>query len=189
MCTEVSVLQLGFSKEANLYLQAGGVHKNTVRSTAVTPIDENEYIREAEGQINKVVTTGGTSRLASRKEIASYIFNKQVRIGCPESCAGLVMKLIVDNFYKNNPDMLGQDDKIRKYIRDFGYSLVHSSYWGQNGVVQEKPNVLKEGCFLQQKHWSTLENMKLLNRLEAEGTGAVRIIFSMPSSREARPYG
>ncbi len=41
----MSVLQLGFSKEANLYLQAGGVHKNTVRSTAVTPIDENEYIR------------------------------------------------------------------------------------------------------------------------------------------------
>ncbi len=61
-----------------------------------------------------MVTTGGTSRLASRKEIASYIFNKQVRIGCPESCAGLVMKLIVDNFYKNNPDMLGQDDKISK---------------------------------------------------------------------------
>ncbi len=63
------------------------------------------------------------------KEIASYIFNKQVRIGCPESCGGLdgeynknpvfsaaigSIKLIVDTFYKNNPDMLGQDGKISK---------------------------------------------------------------------------
>ncbi|QOD37843.1 cell division protein FtsA [Candidatus Wolbachia massiliensis] len=88
-----------------------------------------EQFREQKDPINKVVITGGTSRLASMKEIASYIFNKQVRIGCPESCSGLdgeydknpvfsaaigSIKLIIDTFYKNNPGMLGQDGKISK---------------------------------------------------------------------------
>lgn len=73
--------------------------------------------------------TGGTSQLTSMKEIAGYIFNKQVRIGCPESCSGLdgeydknpvfsaaigSIKLIVDTFYKNNSGILGQDGKMSK---------------------------------------------------------------------------
>jgi len=88
-----------------------------------------EQFREQKDTINKVVITGGTSQLTSMKEIASYIFNKQVRIGCPKSCSGLdgeydknpvffaaigSIKLIVDTFYKNNPGMLGQDGKISK---------------------------------------------------------------------------
>ncbi|NSM56677.1 cell division protein FtsA [Wolbachia endosymbiont of Atemnus politus] len=88
-----------------------------------------EQFWEQKDPINKVVITGGTSQLASIKEIASYIFNKQVRIGCPESCSGLdgeynknpvfsaaigSIKLIIDTFYKNNPGMLGHDGKISK---------------------------------------------------------------------------
>lgn len=88
-----------------------------------------EQFQEQKDPINKVVITGGTSQLTSMKEIAGYIFNKQVRIGCPESCSGLdseydknpvfsaaigSIKLIVDTFYKNNSGMLGQDGKINK---------------------------------------------------------------------------
>ncbi|NUY39305.1 cell division protein FtsA [Wolbachia endosymbiont of Litomosoides brasiliensis] len=87
------------------------------------------HFRKQQDPINKVVITGGTSRLASIKEIASYIFNKQVRIGYPESCSGLgseydknpvfsaaigSIKLIIDTFYKNNPDILSQNGKISK---------------------------------------------------------------------------
>ncbi|MDD9331491.1 MAG: cell division protein FtsA [Wolbachia sp.] len=79
--------------------------------------------------INRVVITGGTSQLASMKEIAGYIFNKQVRIGYPEQVNGLdgeydknpvfsaaigSIKLVIDTFYKNNAGMLGQDGKISK---------------------------------------------------------------------------
>ncbi|KDB19361.1 cell division protein FtsA [Wolbachia endosymbiont of Glossina morsitans morsitans] len=88
-----------------------------------------EQFQEQKDPINKVVITGGTSQLTSMKEIAGYIFNKQVRIGCPESCSGLdgeydknpvfsaaigSIKLIVDTFYKNNSGMLGQDGKMSK---------------------------------------------------------------------------
>lgn len=88
-----------------------------------------EQFQEQKDPINKVVITGGTSYLASIKEIASHIFNKQVRIGYPESCIGLdgeydknpvfsasigSIKLIVDTFYKNNSGMLGHDGKISK---------------------------------------------------------------------------
>ncbi|MDM8335035.1 cell division protein FtsA [Wolbachia pipientis] len=88
-----------------------------------------EQFREQKDPINKVVITGGTSRLSSMKEIAGYIFNKQVRIGCPESCNGLdgeydknpvfsasigSIKLIIETFYKNSSGMLGQDGKISK---------------------------------------------------------------------------
>ncbi|MGL9718036.1 MAG: cell division protein FtsA [Wolbachia sp.] len=88
-----------------------------------------EQFQKQKDPINKVVITGGTSRLTSMKEIASYIFNKQVRIGCPGSCNGLdgeydknpvfsaaigSIKLIVDTFYKNNSGMLGHDGKISK---------------------------------------------------------------------------
>ncbi|QKX03098.1 cell division protein FtsA [Wolbachia endosymbiont of Litomosoides sigmodontis] len=87
------------------------------------------HFQKQQDPINKVVITGGTSKLASIKEIASYIFNKQVRIGYPESCSGLdgeydknpvfsaaigSIKLIIDTFYKNNPSMLGQNGKISK---------------------------------------------------------------------------
>ncbi|MGL9726332.1 MAG: cell division protein FtsA [Wolbachia sp.] len=88
-----------------------------------------EQFQEQKDPINKVVITGGTSRLVSIKEIANYIFNKQVRIGYPELCSGLddeydknpvfsaaigSIKLIVDTFYKNNSGMLGYDGKISK---------------------------------------------------------------------------
>jgi cell division protein FtsA len=88
-----------------------------------------EQFEEQKDPINKVVITGGTSQLTSMKEIAGYIFNKQVQIGCPESVNGHdgeydknpvfsaaigSIKLIVDTFYKNNPGMLGQDGKISK---------------------------------------------------------------------------
>lgn len=88
-----------------------------------------EQFQKQKDPINKVVITGGTSQLASIKEIASYIFNKQVRIGYPGSCNGLdgeydknpvfsaaigSIKLIVDTFYKNNSGMLGHDGKISK---------------------------------------------------------------------------
>ncbi|QKX02122.1 cell division protein FtsA [Wolbachia endosymbiont of Dirofilaria (Dirofilaria) immitis] len=90
-----------------------------------------EQLQKQKDPINKVVITGGTSQLTSMKEIASYIFNKQVRIGHPdpESCSGLEseynknpvfsaaigsIKLIIDTFYKNNPGMLDHDSKIGK---------------------------------------------------------------------------
>lgn len=88
-----------------------------------------EQFQEQKDPINKVVITGGTSQLTSMKEIAGYIFNKQVRIGCPESVNGLdgeydknpvfsaaigSIKLIVDTFYKNNSGMLSQDSRISK---------------------------------------------------------------------------
>ncbi|MFL3876631.1 cell division protein FtsA [Wolbachia endosymbiont of Trichogramma kaykai] len=88
-----------------------------------------EQFQEQKDPINKVVVTGGTSQLTSMKEIASYIFNKQVRIGCPESCSGLdgeydknpvfsaalgSIKLIVDTFYRNSSGMIGHDGKISK---------------------------------------------------------------------------
>lgn len=88
-----------------------------------------DQFQEQKNPINKVVITGGTSYLASIKEIASHIFNKQVRIGYPESCSGLdgeydrnpvfsaalgSIKLIVDTFYRNNSGMLGHDGKISK---------------------------------------------------------------------------
>ncbi|WP_225536877.1 cell division protein FtsA, partial [Wolbachia endosymbiont of Mansonella ozzardi] len=93
-----------------------------------------EQFREQKDTINKVVITGGTSQLTSMKEIASYIFNKQVRIGCPKSCSGLnceydknpvfsaaigSIKLIVNTFYKNSPRVLGQDGKISKLYHWF----------------------------------------------------------------------
>ncbi|MDF0607762.1 cell division protein FtsA [Wolbachia endosymbiont of Onchocerca gibsoni] len=88
-----------------------------------------EQFQEQKNLINKVVITGGTSQLTSMKEIASYVFNKQVRIGYPESCNGLEdeynknpvfsaaigsIKLIIDTFYKNNARMLDHDSKIGK---------------------------------------------------------------------------
>jgi len=88
-----------------------------------------EQFQEQKDPINKVVITGGTSQLTSMKEIAGYIFNKQVRIGSPESLSGLdgeydknpvfsaaigSIKLIVDTFYKNNSGILGQDGKMSK---------------------------------------------------------------------------
>ncbi|WCR58147.1 cell division protein FtsA [Wolbachia endosymbiont of Ctenocephalides felis wCfeJ] len=88
-----------------------------------------EQFQDQKDPINKVVITGGTSRLTGMKEIASYIFNKQVRIGYPESCSGLdgeydknpvfsaaigSIKLIIDTFYKSNSGMLGHDGKISK---------------------------------------------------------------------------
>lgn len=86
-----------------------------------------EEFQEQKDPINKVVITGGTSKLASMKEIAGYIFNKQVRIGCPESLSGLdgeydknpifsssigSIKLIIDTFYKNNSGIFGQEGKM-----------------------------------------------------------------------------
>ncbi len=88
-----------------------------------------EQFQEQKNLINKVIITGGTSQLTSMKEIASYVFNKQVRIGYPESCNGLEdeynknpifsaaigsIKLIIDTFYKNNARMLNHDSKIGK---------------------------------------------------------------------------
>jgi cell division protein FtsA len=88
-----------------------------------------EQFQEQKDPMNKVVITGGTSQLASMKEIAGYIFNKQIRIGCPESVNGLdgeysknpvfsaaigSIKLIIDTFYKTNSGMLSQDGKISK---------------------------------------------------------------------------
>ncbi|WP_168464037.1 cell division protein FtsA [Wolbachia endosymbiont of Ctenocephalides felis wCfeT] len=88
-----------------------------------------DQLKEQKDPINKVVITGGTSQLAGMKEIAGYVLNKQVRIGCPESISGLdgeydknpvfsaaigSIKLIVDTFYKNHSGMLGQDGKISK---------------------------------------------------------------------------
>ncbi len=88
-----------------------------------------EQFQEQKNLINKVIITGGTSQLTSMKEIASYVFNKQVRIGYPESCNGLEdeynknpifsaaigsIKLIIDPFYKNNARMLNLDSKIGK---------------------------------------------------------------------------
>ncbi|QXK91616.1 cell division protein FtsA [Neoehrlichia mikurensis] len=47
--------------------------------------------------VRKVVITGGCSQLTSMKEIASYVLNKQVRIGIPVSINGL------DVEYTRNP--------------------------------------------------------------------------------------
>ncbi|WCR53539.1 MAG: Cell division protein FtsA [Wolbachia endosymbiont of Ctenocephalides orientis wCori] len=88
-----------------------------------------EQFQEQKDPINKVVITGGTSQLASMKEIAGYIFNKQVRIGYPESLSGLdgeydknpmfssasgSIKLIIDTFYRTNSGIFGQEGKISK---------------------------------------------------------------------------
>ncbi|APR98790.1 cell division protein FtsA [Wolbachia endosymbiont of Folsomia candida] len=88
-----------------------------------------DHFQEQKDPINKVVITGGTSQLTSIKEIAGYIFNKQIRIGYPEPVNGLdgeydknpvfsaaigSINLIIETFYKNNSGMLSQDGKISK---------------------------------------------------------------------------
>lgn len=88
-----------------------------------------EQLNVQKDPVNKVVITGGTSQLASIKEIAGYILNRKTRIGCPISVNGIdgeydknpvfsaaigSIKLIVDTFYKSNSSMLGQDSKINR---------------------------------------------------------------------------
>ncbi|WFW29665.1 MAG: cell division protein FtsA [Wolbachia endosymbiont of Menacanthus eurysternus] len=88
-----------------------------------------EQFYEQKDTINKVVITGGTSQLLSMKEIASYVFNKQVRIGYPKSCNGLdteysknpvfsavigSIRLIIDTFYGKSSEVFGQDSKLSK---------------------------------------------------------------------------
>lgn len=79
--------------------------------------------------VNKIVITGGTSQLASMKEIACYIFDRQVRISFPPSIHGIdgeydknpifsaaigSVKLIVDTFYRSDSNVLMQGSKISK---------------------------------------------------------------------------
>lgn len=86
-----------------------------------------EQVDAQKDPVNKVVITGGTSQLASMKEITSYIFNKKTRIGCPISIHGIdgeydknpvfssaigSINLIIDTFYKNNSG--GQNSKMSR---------------------------------------------------------------------------
>jgi cell division protein FtsA len=77
--------------------------------------------------VNKVVITGGSSQLASIKEIAGHIFNRQTRIGYPAPVNGIdaeydknpvfsasvgSIKLIIDTFYRNNSNLFGQGSRM-----------------------------------------------------------------------------
>lgn len=89
-----------------------------------------EELNAQKDLVNKVVFTGGSSQLASMKEIAAYILNRQIRIGRPISINGLEseynqnpvfsasigsIKLVIDTFYKNDSNILSQGNKISNF--------------------------------------------------------------------------
>ncbi len=88
-----------------------------------------EQLNAQKDPVNKVVITGGSSQLASMKEIAGHIFNRQTRIGYPAPVSGIdgeydkspvfsasigSIKLIIDTFYKNNSSLFGQGSKMSR---------------------------------------------------------------------------
>ncbi|MDN5248443.1 MAG: cell division protein FtsA [Wolbachia endosymbiont of Tyrophagus putrescentiae] len=88
-----------------------------------------EQLNSQKDPVNKIVITGGSSQLASMKEIAGHVLNRQARIGCPTSINGLdgeydkspifssaigSVKLILETFYKNDSGMFGQGRKISR---------------------------------------------------------------------------
>ncbi|OEY86729.1 cell division protein FtsA [Wolbachia pipientis] len=88
-----------------------------------------EQLNRQKDPVNKVVITGGSSQLASMKEIAGHVFNRQIRIGYPLLVNGIdteydknpvfsasigSIKLVIDTFYRNNSGMFGQGGKINR---------------------------------------------------------------------------